>query len=247
MIAACKVPLFNFVLRRWLAAVLRRRFHNIYLFGAENLRHLDAARAVVGCVNHTNWWDGFVLYVLSHRRLPHDIYLAMEEKNLESYRFFTWMGVFGLDLSNSRTVLPGLRYAVNLLRAASRAPRLIWIFVQGRLLDSRVPIEAKPGAGFLAKQAGAQILPLVLRYEWLLESRPSVFVQIGAPMPSETSSDALAATLNDLFAGIDAVLSPARLATCDSLFPVRMSMNKRWEYFMHRLWRRDVAFDKQNH
>ena len=247
MTAARKVPVFNFVLRRWLAGVLRRRFHNVYLFGLENLRHLDAARPVVGCVNHTNWWDGFVLYVFSHRRLPHDIYLAMEEKNLERYRFFTWMGVFGLDLSNPRAVLPGLRYAVNLLRAAGRTPRLVWIFVQGQLLDPRAPIEAKPGAGFLAMRAGAQILPLVLRYEWLLESRPSVLVQIGAPMPPETSPDALAATLNDLFAGIDALLNPARLAACDSLFPARMSMNKRWDHFMHRLMRRHGAFDKQNH
>ena len=83
MIAARKAPLFNFVLRRGLAVILRRRFHNIYLLGVYNLRGLDATRPVVGCVNHTNWWDGFVLYVFSHRRLPHDIYLAMEEKNLE--------------------------------------------------------------------------------------------------------------------------------------------------------------------
>ena len=201
----------------------------------------------MGCVNHTNWWDGFVLYVFSHRRLPHDIYLAMEERNLERYRFFAWMGVFGLDLSNPRAVLPGLRYAVNLLRAAGRAPRLIWIFVQGRLLDPRVPIEAKPGAGFLATRARAQILPLVLRYEWLLESRPSVFVQVGAPMPPETSAEVLASTLNDLFADIDAALNPVRLAACDSLFPAPMSMNKRWEYFVHRITRRHEAFDKQNH
>ncbi len=247
MIAARKAPLFNFVLRRWLTGVLRRRFHNIYLFGMENLRQLDAARPVVGCVNHTNWWDGFILYVLSHRRMPHDIYLAMDEKNLERYRFFTWMGVFGVDLSNPRAALPGLRYAVNLLRAAGRTPRLVWIFVQGRLLDPRVPIETKPGAGFLARQTGAQILPLVLRYEWLLESRPSVFVQIGAPMSSETPSDTLATTLNDLFAGLDAMLSPGRLAACDSLFPTRMSMNKRWEYFVHRFTRRREAFNKQNH
>ena len=133
MIAARKVSPFNFVLRRWLAFVLRRRFHNVYLLGAENIVCWSRTHPVVGCVNHTNWWDGFVLYVLSHRRLPHDIYLAMEEANLRRYRFFTWMGVFGVDLSDACAVLPGLRYAVRLLRGAARTPRLVWMFVQGQV------------------------------------------------------------------------------------------------------------------
>ena len=201
----------------------------------------------MGCVNHTNWWDGFVLYVLSDRRLPHDIYLAMEEKNLRQYHFFTWMGVFGLDLSGPRAVLPGLRYAVGLLRATVRTPRLVWIFVQGRLLSPREPIEAKPGALFLAKRAGAQILPLVLRYEWLLESRPSVFVRIGTPLPADTENGELAAILNQLFASVEAVLDPAVLVRGEPLFAPRMSMNKRWDYFLHLLSHRRGIFDKQNH
>ena len=243
MIVARKVPLFNFVLRRWLASVLRRRFHNVYLVGAENLRALDMAGPVLGCVNHSNWWDGFVLYVLSDRRLAHDIYLAMEEANLRRYRFFTWMGVFGLDLSAPRA---GLRYAHQLLRTAARTPRLVWIFVQGELLGPHAPIQAKPGASFLARTTGAQILPLVLRYEWLLESRPSVFVNIGRLMPPETAPEALAAVLNGLFADLEAVLDPRKLAECEPLFPARLSINKRWDYFLHLLWRRREVFDRQN-
>ncbi len=246
MIAACKVPPFNFALRRWLAFVLRRRFHNIYLLGAEHLDSLVATRPVVGCVNHTNWWDGFVLYVFSHRYLPQDIYLAMEEVNLRRYRFFTWMGVFGVDLTNPRTVLPGMRYAVRLLQTVAATPRLIWIFVQGKLLDARRPIDVKPGALFLARQTDAQVLPLVLRYEWLVESRPTIFVRIGEPMPPETTPNQLAAVLNELFASTDPDVHPDQVQQGKPLFGERMSMNKRWDHLVGLVLRRPDKFDKQN-
>ena len=242
MIAARKVWPFNFVLRRWLGRVLRRRFHGIYVFGAEHLRALDPAWAVIGCVNHTNWWDGFVLYVLSHRLVAHDIYLAMEENNLRRYRFFTWMGVFGIDLTDRRAALPGLRYALRLLTPG----RLIWMFVQGRLLSAGVPVEVRPGALFLAGRTDARLLPLVLRYEWLSESRPSIFVRVGEPMISTTPADELAEVLNTLYAQLNEKLDPLDLSGAEPLFPPRMSVNKRWDYLVHRLWRRREPFAPQN-
>lgn len=242
MIAARKIGWFNWGLRRWLGWTLRRRFHGVYVFGAETLRGLDPKTPLIGCVNHTNWWDGFVLYVLSWRWLPHDIYLAMEESNLRRYRFFTWMGVFGVDLADRRAALPGLRYALRLLRPG----RLVWMFVQGRLLRPAARIEVKPGALFLARRTGAELLPLALRYEWLVESRPSVFIAVGAPLAASATADELAAVLNTLYAQVDARLDPLDLTGAEALFPPRMSMNKRWDYLMHRLWRRQAAFDGQN-
>lgn len=242
MIAARKVAAFNFVVRRWLSWLLRRRFHGVYIFGTEHLRALNPGAAVVGCVNHTNWWDGFVLYVLSWRLLPHDIYLAMEEKNLRRYRFFAWMGVFGVDLSERAAALPGMRYALRLLLPG----RLVWMFVQGRLLPPGTPVEVKPGALFLARRAGAALLPIILRYEWLNESRPSIFVLVGPPMAASTAANELAAVLNDLRGQLDPRLHPINLNGAESLFPPRLSVNKRWDYLRHRLWRRREVFDPQN-
>lgn len=248
MIPARKLPPFNFALRRWLTRVLRRRFHNVYVAGGEHLRGLGNTRPVVGCVNHTNWWDGFVLYVLSHRLLPHDIYLAMEEKNLRHYRFFAWMGVFGVDLSDRRTALPGLRYALRLLQPANahRAAPLVWMFVQGKLLRPQVPVQVKRGAIFLAGRSRATLLPLALRYEWLSESRPSIFVRIGAPLAAETDADTVAAALNALLAATDRMLDPLDLTDYEPLFAPAMSMNKRWDYLVHLCLRRRGVFDKHN-
>ena len=248
MIPARKSAPFNFVLRRWLDRTLRRRFHNVHVGGVEHLRSLDPTRPVVGCVNHTNWWDGFVLYVLSHRLLPHDIHLAMEEKNLRRYRFFTWMGVFGVDLATRATTLPGVRYALRLLhgKAPGGQARLAWMFVQGELLPASRPVVVKPGALFLARQAGASVLPLVLHYEWLSESRPSIFVEVGEPMEPSVSEDELAAVLNALFARTGAALEPLDLREYQPLYGSRLSMNKRWDRLLHLLGRHRGAFDEYN-
>ncbi len=247
MIPARKSAPFNFFLRRWLDRTLRRRFHNVYVGGVEHLRALDPTRPVVGCVNHTNWWDGFVLYVLSHRFLPHDIHLAMEEKNLRRYRFFTWMGVFGIDLSTRATALPGMRYAVRLLRGRTRGvARLAWMFVQGRLLPASEAVEVKPGAIFLARRTGAAVLPLVLRYEWLIESRPSIFVQVGAPTASSVTDEQLAEVLNSLFDRIGDTLTPLDLTPYEVVYPPGLSMNKRWDRVLHFFGRRHGKFDAYN-
>jgi chlorobactene lauroyltransferase len=248
MIAARKNAWFNFVLRRLLSRILRRRFHNVRIAGAEHLRELAVDGPVVGCVNHSNWWDGFVLYVLAHRLLPHDIYLAMEEKNLRRYPFFQWMGVFGLDLSGSGWVFGGMRYAVRLLRRAAdrRAPPLVWMFVQGRLLPAGTPIEVRPGALWLARQTGAQVLPVVVRYEWLSESRPTIFVHMDRPLPGTASAEELAECLNRLYAGIPAAADAPGLSAYQPLYAARMSINKWWDHLLHRVLRSPGPFEGQN-
>lgn len=251
MLPARKNPLFNACLRRVLARALRRRFHAVWLSGREHLDALDPARPVVGCVNHSNWWDGFVLYVLSDRALPRrDIFLAMEEKNLRRYPFFRWMGCFGVDLEEPRAALPGVRYAVRLLKEDAR--RLAWVFVQGKLLPADRPVTAKPGALLLARRSGGQILPLTIRYEWLLESRPSILVRVGRPFVpgAGTTAEELAATLNGLLAETGETLE-AWEPTASGYEPVlapSVSMNRRWDRVVRLIRGGKTAgrFDEQN-
>ena len=247
MIPARKNRAFDFLIQKWVARTLRRRFHGVFIAGGEHLRALDGSLPVVGCANHTNWWDGFVLYVLSHRRLPHDIYLAMEERNLRRYRFFTRIGVFGVDLSAGSRNVAALRYALKLLRAGG-GPRaaLVWMFVQGELVSERRPVEARPGAAFLASHGEAKLLPVALRYAWLSESRPSVLVRVGRPLAGGAASGEVAARLNDLLAETDRTLDPPRLAGYERLFEPGMSVNKRWDYLRHVFGGRREVFDKSN-
>ena len=162
----------------------------------------------------------------------------MEERNLRRYPFFRWMGCFGVDLEGPRAALPGVRYAVRLLRGHAR--RLAWVFVQGRLRPADRPVTAKSGALLLARRSGAQLLPLTIRYEWLEESRPSVLVRVGPPFVPDagTTAETLAAGLNDLLAETGRTLEswdPAAAGYAPVL-PPRVSMNRRWDRVV-QVWR----------
>lgn len=240
MTPARKSALADAVLGRLITRGMRKTFHTFQAGGLEHLAALEPARPVVGCCNHTNWWDGFALYAFSHRRLAQRAFhLAMEEKNLRRYFFFTWLGVFGVDLESKAGAVAGLRYGARLLQ--ERADRIAWIFVQGALTPPAVPIVAKPGASFFARQAKAQLLPAVLRYEWLQESRPSIFLNLGAPLEANAGPEAVAAALNALLA------VPVAGQAFEAVIPPRMSLNKRWDLLVHRLRGRSAGeFEREN-
>ena len=70
MIAANKNDVLDsalYVYFRWLA---RRAFHTIAGRGLERLRHLPDDRPVILFCNHTNWWDGLMIYLLT-RQMRH--------------------------------------------------------------------------------------------------------------------------------------------------------------------------------
>jgi 1-acyl-sn-glycerol-3-phosphate acyltransferase len=150
--------------------------------------------------------------------------MAQYEKLLTRYRALRWLGVFGLDREG--LALPGLRYALQLLRD----PRhIVWIFPQGVLVPQWHPIAIKPGALWLARRSGAAVLPVVFRYEWLVESRPSIFVSVGAPLKAQATDEELRNAMQGLYDSIADSLAPLELSSYRSLFEPRMSMNKRWE------------------
>ena len=99
---------------------------------------------------------------------------------------------------------------------------------------------------FLARRAGAVGLPLVLRYEWLSESRPSIFVQVGAAVEPTITDGELAAVLNRLFVQTGCALHPLDLAGYEPMYRTGLSMNKRWDRVLHLLGRRREEFDALN-
>ncbi len=245
MIPAKKSRLADATIGGVIAGSVRRRFHAFYVTGMENLARLDPAQPVVGCSNHTNWWDGFVLYTFAHRRLrDRTFHLAMEERNLTRYFFFPWLGVFGVGLEGAADAIAGLRYAVRLLRG--HPDRIAWIFVQGKLTSPREPIVARPGAAFIARQATAQMLPVVVRYEWLIESKATVFLSIGEPLPAGTEPEAIAARMNALNAELGAQIDDTAHDGLDAVLAPRLSLNKRWDYVLKVATGRRAEFEREN-
>ncbi len=249
MLPSRRRPFANAMIGRIIARAVRKAFHAVLVGGREHLAALDDARPLVVAANHTNWWDGFVLHALHHREpmlARREFYLPMDAKNLRRYFFFPWLGVFGVDLDNPAGAAAGLRHAVRLLRG--RPDRAAWFFAQGVLLPPRRPVIAQPGAPFLARTTGAHLLPAILRYEWLRESRATIFIRFGPPLPAGADAKALAAAMNALATETDIAIDEAGAAAADltPLFPPRVSMNRRWERLLHRLRGGSGEFDAQN-
>lgn len=237
MIEARKIQelerLFVWVVRR----VMRRRFYGVYLRGGEALERAAAStRPLVICANHSNWWDGFAAALTIPLFPGRQLYLAQSEALLELYRPLRWLGAFGLDIHGSP--MAGLRYGAKLLGDPHNA---VWIFPQGVLLPQGAPIEVKPGALWLARRSGALLLPMAFRYEWMVESRPSLFIHCGEALEPEISEAALAEAMQRLFDAIGPMPTPVDWSGWRPLFAPRLSMNKVWER-----WTRRGPFNPRN-
>lgn len=237
MIEAHKIRWLERLFIRATRHAMRRRFYGVYVRGMPAL--LGAAhsgRPLVVCANHTNWWDGFAAALLSPLFPRHSMYMAQSEELLSLYKPLRWLGAFGLDIHGSP--LAGTRYALGLLRNARHA---IWIFPQGVLVPQWVPIRVKRGALWLARQSGARVLPVAFRYEWMVESRPSLFIHCGESVDADLSDEEFARILQRLYDAIGPALHPVDLSLYEPLFAPRMSMNKVWER-----WTRRGPFNPRN-
>lgn len=169
-------PLFQSAFTAYAAWLVRRRFHALWVRG--NLPDTEAPLVVTS--QHVAWWDPLVLLLLRRDWWPRGQYFVMmDQKNLASMKFFRWVGAFGIDRTRRAGVVSAVKYAVSM----STIPRArIVIFPQGRQrpMDRR-PLDCQPGASWIARRARAQFVPMALRYEFLEDQHPDLFVSIGAP------------------------------------------------------------------
>jgi len=215
-----------FVYFRWLA---RRAFYTIAGRGLEHLRNLPPDRPAIIFCNHTNWWDGLMVYLLTRQMSHKAVYCMMEEKQLKHYRFFTWLGAFSVDLSSPLRSAAALRYAQRLLQKKETA---IWIFPQGKLSLPNDPVEVKPGTDYLAQNAPhALLVGVSMRYEFFRENRPNVLIEIGQPFQAiEWTEGRIARECNEAVARANKAAVTQDMSGFEPLFKPHWTVNKRWEW-----------------
>ncbi|SDT98158.1 1-acyl-sn-glycerol-3-phosphate acyltransferase [Verrucomicrobium sp. GAS474] len=236
---------------------VRAAFHGVHLRGAAHFTpaHLPPGKPVLALVNHTNWWDLFLLHRLT-RLVPHKAhYGMMEERNLAPHRFLRGLGLFSVDLETPGRAALGLRRAVRHLR---QPDVLLWLFPQGRIEAPGLPGAVRPGAAWLAARVpDAVVLPIALRYEFFREERPAVLVEAAAPVPaaSITGDDALLSLLRAPALSLERLVAAepgrdlAALLRAGEFVPLerpRLSANKKWEWFRRALAGRLAGFDPHN-
>ena len=229
MIAANKNDIFDALLFVYFRRLARHAFHTIAGRGLERLTALPDDRPVILFCNHTNWWDGLIVYLLTRQMKHKAVYCMMEEKQLKHYRFFTWLGAFSVDLSSPLRAASSLRYAQRLLQKSDTA---IWIFPQGRICRQNEPVEIQPGTDYLAQSSPhALLVPVAMRYDFFREDRPNCLIEIGHPFPAIENVDGrVAQECNAAFARVTTASQDQDLAGFRPLFAPKWTINKRWQW-----------------
>jgi len=141
---------------------------------------IDNSLPTVLYANHSNWWDGFIAYLLTSRRWKADDYIMMDIEQMKKYPFFKYLGAFSVNRNDARDAIKSIEYIVDLFRSTNK---FLWIFPQGLMQPQDLrPIKFFSGAAKIAeKLCGANLIPVAIRYEFLFEQRPEVFIKIPEP------------------------------------------------------------------
>jgi 1-acyl-sn-glycerol-3-phosphate acyltransferase len=176
VIRAAKRGPFGWLLDRYVGWKFRSSFRGLWVRG--ELPSDEGARLVY--VNHSNWWDGFVLHQLG-QVAGWDAYCLMEEKNLRRYRFLSRIGAFSIRPGDPSSALESLRYARELMRL----PRAtVFLFPEGEHRPFGVlPMRLQRGVELLARAGRVECVPVALRYAFFEHERPDVLVEVGTPHP----------------------------------------------------------------
>ena len=242
MITASKSTLWEYAWRAYLYWMFQKQFHTLLVAGSTHLKAIDDKKPVLAISNHSNWWDGFVILLLT-RLIPHkQHYLMMEEQHLMKYPFFRKLGAFSVNLDNAHSAGISVRYCLRLLQ---NEKTVIWIFPQGRMLPAKEQLEFRKGASFLASRTkNCVILPLALRYEFLTEQRPIVLARFGEARCCLSHVDASLVT--KLLHQIDQDVLKRNFVDYEVFVKPRWSVNKKWEFLWHLLQRKMSDFQKEN-
>lgn len=187
---------FRCALLKWYTRRLfSKHFRRIALRGErgfeERLRDPNGG-PIIFYGNHQTWWDGF-FYVHLLWHYGFDYAIMMEEKNLQKFRFFQKVGVFGVDLESSLGRGRGALYAIRWLQDAhgSQQRRALVMFPHGRLIPEHEPMPSfQPGLGkILSKVPDALAWPLYTKIHYGKHQLPDVDLFLGKPLCSTQFED----------------------------------------------------------
>jgi 1-acyl-sn-glycerol-3-phosphate acyltransferase len=176
VIRAAKGGPFGWALDAYIGRKFRSAFRGLWVRGT--LPTGDAGRLVY--LNHSNWWDGFVLHQLG-RAAQWDGYCLMEEENLRRYRFLARIGAFSIRRKDAVSSVESLRYARELLRRPRAA---LYVFPEGEHRPFGVlPLQLERGVELLARVSKVECVPMGIRYAFFEHELPDVLLEVGTPHP----------------------------------------------------------------
>ena len=198
MLEAKKSVWFEEVFAIYNRNLIKRRFHSFQVSGLDFLRDKNAEIPFIVYGNHSSWWDGLVAFEI-FRRAKLDAFCLMEEKQLKKLFLFQRLGAFSIVRESGREAVKSINYAAELLKKSGRT---LLIFPQGEILpnDAR-PIKFYNGLSRIIEKIGeVYAVPLAIRYEFLGEFKPQIFVNIASPELVEADENFMAKEKTNVFA-----------------------------------------------
>ncbi|MDQ2730444.1 MAG: lysophospholipid acyltransferase family protein [Armatimonadota bacterium] len=162
---------------RW---YLSRSFHRIHLLENSPSLVSDGQTPILVYMSHSSWWDMLVALFINEEFFGWDSYGVMDKRQLERYRFFSKLGMMGVDRTTLRGAKEFITNASGFLRGQ---PRALWIAPQGEMVSNAMrPLRFQPGLAHLVEAVGdCYCTPVVLDYEFWADKLPEAFVAYGTP------------------------------------------------------------------
>jgi len=158
---------------RWL---LRRRFKNIFI---KQDYKADTDAKTVYYINHNLWWDGLLPLYLSRNVFHQTARAFMEDKQMRKHRFFSKIGAFSINLSDPRSTLRSLRFAIDSLKKLNSS---LYIYPEGEITPvSASKPEFKKGMAWLYQNTDIEIdfVPIAFYSHTFRDSKPELYINIG--------------------------------------------------------------------
>ncbi len=199
MLEANKSKIFEKIFSIYNRNLLKRRFYSFQVSGMDYLLNKTVNEPLIIYCNHSSWWDGLIAFQISHKTNL-DSFWMMEEKQLKNLSLFRKLGAFSVVREKPREALKSIDYAAKLLIESSK--RTLWIFPQGEILPNDLrPIKFYNGLTKIIKKVGkCSVTSLSIRYEFLGEFKPQIFVKIEEPKLISTATDFNVTQLTEEFA-----------------------------------------------
>lgn len=160
--------------------MLQNRFYAFRYKNAENYFNRDEKYPTIIFAPHCNWWDGIVLYNISHRICRKEIRLMVEELN--RFPLLRRGGAYSVCKKSPQSAMKALKYSVELLKDLRN---ILFIFPQGIIRPPHYrPIEFQTGLSYIAQNAAKKygkvnLIPISIEYCFLRDNRPEVLVEFG--------------------------------------------------------------------
>ncbi len=169
----------------WVASMfffnmLQNRFYAFRYKGEENFFEREKDVPTIFFAPHCNWWDGIVLYNISHRICHKEIRLMIEELN--RFPLLRRGGGFSVNKKSPQSAMKALQYSVDVI---GDLRNILFIFPQGIIRPPHYrPIEFQTGLAYIAQNAvkrygRVNLIPVAIDYCFFRDNRPEVVVNFG--------------------------------------------------------------------